>query len=77
MGLIAKLLTLPVAGPGAGALWVARQIHKAAEAELTDPVAIRRTLRDLEAQLEAGEIDEAAFEEAELVLLERLRSAAP
>ncbi|MEM1428651.1 MAG: gas vesicle protein GvpG [Pseudomonadota bacterium] len=77
MGLIGKLLTLPVTGPGAGAMWVARQIHEAALSELTDPAAIRRTLRDLEAQLIAGDIDDAAFEEAELILLTRLKSATP
>lgn len=75
MGLLRSLLTLPVAGPAAGALWVARQVHEAADREIHDPAAIRRTLRALEQELEAGRIDEETFEEAEHVLLLRLRGA--
>lgn len=76
MGLLGRLLTLPVSGPLAGAYWVAHHLHDAAERELNDPAAIRRTLRALEEDLEAGVIDEAAFEEAEEILLVRLRQAA-
>lgn len=75
MGLLRGLLTLPVTGPALGALWVARQIQEAAEQEFYDPAAIKRALSDLEARLDAGEIDEAAFEAAELELIERLRTA--
>ena len=75
MGLLRGLLTLPVSGPARGALWVARQINEAAEREIHDPAAIRRTLRELELELEAGRIEEAAFEEAEHILLQRLRGA--
>jgi hypothetical protein len=76
MGLLTRLLALPVAGPLDGAMWVARQIHDAAERELHDPAAIRRSLRALEEELEAGRIDEEAFEEAEAILLARLQEAA-
>jgi hypothetical protein len=72
MGLLRGLLSLPVSGPMRGALWIASKIHEAAEAEHTDPAAIRHALRDLEAALEAGEIDEESFEAAELELLSRL-----
>ncbi len=75
MGLLARLVLLPLSGPLGGALWVARQVHGAAEREVNDPVAIRRTLRALEQDLEAGAIDEDTFEEAEMILLERLREA--
>ena len=74
MGLLRGLLSLPVSGPMRGALWIASQIQEAAEAEHTDPAAIRRALRDLEAALEAGKIDEDAFEAAEVELLSRLRA---
>ncbi len=76
MGLISNLLLLPLTGPGKGALWVARQVHEAADKEISDPASIRRALRALEVQLEAGEIDEETFEEAEIVLLRRLQPGA-
>jgi cytochrome c-type biogenesis protein CcmH/NrfG len=72
MGILRSLLTLPVTGPLQGALWVAGRIHEAADRELSDPVAIRRALRELEIDLEAGRLDEETFEAAEAVLLERL-----
>lgn len=75
MGLISSLLTSPISGPGRGVFWVAQQVLEAAEQEIFDPVAIRRALRALEVRLEAGELDEATFEEAELILLQRLRDA--
>lgn len=76
MGLLRSLLLAPVAGPMEGTLWIARKIHEAADRELHDPAAIRRALRDLEVELESGRLDEAAFEEAEAVLLARLREGA-
>ncbi|MEM6739110.1 MAG: gas vesicle protein GvpG [Pseudomonadota bacterium] len=75
MGLIRALLTFPVSAPIKGSWWLAEQIETAAMDELTDPTAIRRALAELEAQLEAGDLDEARFEELELILLERLRGA--
>jgi hypothetical protein len=75
MGLLTSLLTLPVAGPIKGALWVMGQVHEAAEAEFYDPGAIKRALVTLERQLDAGEIDEETFEEAEALLLDRLDAA--
>lgn len=75
MGLLRTLLTLPVAGPMQGALWVARQLHQTAEAELNDPAALRAALDDLERRLLTGEIDEDAFEVEEAVLLDRIEAA--
>jgi len=72
MGLIRSLLTLPVSGPMQGSLWLARKIHETAESEINDPVAIRRALGSLEADLEAGRIDEATYDAAEEVLMTRL-----
>ena len=75
MSLVAKLVTLPVSGPIGGAVWLARQIHAAAERELRDPAAIRAALADLERRLEAGEIDEPTFEAEESRLLDRIEAA--
>ncbi|WP_055700511.1 gas vesicle protein GvpG [Streptomyces silaceus] len=71
MGLIGELLLLPLA-PARGSLWVLRQVVAEAERQYYDPSAIRRELSLLEERLEAGEIDEAAFERREDELLDRL-----
>ncbi|MEV5981197.1 gas vesicle protein GvpG [Streptomyces sp. NPDC052114] len=71
MGLIGELLLLPLA-PARGSLWVLRQVVAEAERQYYDPSAIRRELTLLEERLEAGEIDEAAFERYEDELLDRL-----
>ena len=73
MGLLRKLLTAPVTAPLGGALWVIGKVAEAAQGEFHDPVRIRRALEDLEAELEAGRIDEATYEAAEEILLERLQ----
>ena len=72
MGLVAKLLLAPLRAPVTGPLWVATTLAEAAEDELHDPAAIRRALTDLEAALDAGLIDEEAYDAQEAVLLERL-----
>ena len=76
MGILSSLLTLPVTGPLKGSLWVGRKIHEAAVQQLNDPGAIRRELRRLEAALVAGEMSEEDYDEAEMVLLTRLRDVA-
>mgnify|MGYP001798348370 CR=1 FL=1 len=73
MGLVARLVTLPVSAPIRGSLWLARKVHEAAAQEFYDPGAIRAKLARLEAQLLAGEISEDAYDAAELALLERLK----
>ncbi len=75
MGLLRSLITLPVAGPIKGSLWVARQVHDAAEREVNDPGAIRQELARLESAFLAGDISEADYDDEELVLLQRLRDA--
>ncbi len=76
MGLLRKLLTAPVSAPLGGALWIVGQVADAAGAEFRDPVRIRRALEELEAELEAGQISEEAYEEAEEILLARLQGSA-
>lgn len=73
MGLLRKLLLAPVDLPITGALWIIEKIAETAEGELTDPGTVRRMLRGLEQQLEAGEITEEEYELAEEILLDRLK----
>ncbi|MEM9726767.1 MAG: gas vesicle protein GvpG [Pseudomonadota bacterium] len=73
MGLLTTLLTLPVAGPIKGALWLTGKIHEQALQAINDPAEIKRQILRLEQALEAGEIDEETYEAAELALLTRLR----
>jgi hypothetical protein len=72
MGPLGGLLGFPVAGPVGALVWLARQIGQSAVRELLDPARIETALRALEQRLEAGEIDEAAFEAEETALLEEL-----
>jgi len=54
-------------------LWVAREVEKAADQErAADKDAVVAEIRQLMARLEAGEIDEEAYEEQEEKLLDRL-----
>lgn len=71
MGLLTRLLTLPVSGP----LWVMEKVVEEAERAYYDEGAIRAQLTQLEVAYEAGELSEEELEEAEDILLERLREA--
>jgi hypothetical protein len=71
MGLLTRLLTLPVSGP----LWVMEKVVEEAERIYYDEGAIRAQLADLEAAFEEGRLTEEELDEAEDVLLERLREA--
>jgi len=73
MGLLRSLLMLPVKAPLDGVLWVAGQIHEAAQAEINDPATLRKALQNLEKDLLAGTITEDAYDEAETHILMRLR----
>ncbi|WP_342070899.1 gas vesicle protein GvpG [Yoonia algicola] len=73
MGLLRTLLTLPIKGPVDGTLWVARKIEEAADKELNDPAALRKSLAALETQLLAGAITEEEYDEAETHLLLRIK----
>ncbi|AVH93994.1 MULTISPECIES: gas vesicle protein GvpG [Streptomyces] len=71
MGLLTQLLTLPVA-PVRGAVWIAEKVLETAEEEYYDPAPVWRELRELEARLVRGEIDQEAFDRREDELLDRL-----
>jgi hypothetical protein len=73
MGLLAKLLFFPVAGPVAGIRWTLGQVQGVAERELTDDSEIKRELMELQLRLELGEIDEAEYTRVEAGLMQRLR----
>jgi Gas vesicle protein G len=71
MGLLKSLALLPLA-PVGGVVWVARQLQQEAYRQLSDPDLILEQLAILERELEAGEIDEQEFVDAEEILLDRL-----
>jgi hypothetical protein len=71
VGLISGLLTWPIA-PVRGVAWVAEQVRAEAERELHDPAAIQQALDDLDAQREAGLVDEDEADRIEEELVQRL-----
>jgi hypothetical protein len=75
MGLIVRLLTLPVTGPVRGLAWIAEQVREAAEAELYDEGRIFAQLNELARQHDAGMLSDAEHEAAEEALLRRLMEA--
>lgn len=74
MGLLIKLLTLPVSGPVLGTFWVIDRIVEEAAREADPEVAAQRALAEL-AALGDDDLDEAERAEVEEVLLDRLRLA--
>jgi cytochrome c-type biogenesis protein CcmH/NrfG len=76
MGLVTGLLLAPVALPVRGLNWVFREVQEAVDRELNDPDIIRRELLELQRRLDAGLIDEAAYDQAEAELLARLDAIA-
>ncbi|MFG3498946.1 gas vesicle protein GvpG [Streptomyces sp. NPDC047928] len=75
MGLLSRLLTLPIAPVGA-VVWVAHRIAEKAEEEYYDPAPIWRELADLERRLLRGEIDQETFDLREDELVDRLTEIA-
>lgn len=71
MGLISGLLTWPIA-PVRGVTWVAEQVQAEAERQYYDPVAIQQALDELDAQREAGLVDEEEAARIEEELVQRL-----
>ncbi|WP_042414849.1 gas vesicle protein GvpG [Streptacidiphilus anmyonensis] len=71
MGLLAQILTLPLA-PVRGTVWVLERVVEQAENEYYDPGRVERELADLEKALLAGEVDDETFDQREDELLDRL-----
>lgn len=74
MGLLTRLVMLPLA-PVEGVVWVARQLEAQAVEELYGSASIRRRLEALQADYDAGLVDEADFLAAEDDLLDQLDAA--
>lgn len=75
MGLLSRLLLLPVSAPVLGSLWIARQITESVERERNSPAALRAALREAESRLVAGDLSEEDYDALETDLLVRLRAA--
>lgn len=73
MGLLKHLLGWPVTGPLFLTKYSVRKVHDVAVDRLTDASAVKERLMELQLELEAGEIDEDEYEEAEARLMQRLR----
>ncbi|NTW00105.1 MAG: gas vesicle protein GvpG [Oscillochloris sp.] len=73
MGILTKLLTLPLTGPIDSTMWIAQKLLERAEDEMYDEGKVRAKLMELEMLLDLGEISEDAYMDAEEELLERLR----
>ena len=75
MALLSSIVTVPVAGPIKGMLWIVKTIAEHAERELYDEDNIRKDLLKLEQQYELGNMKLEEFESAESELLQRLNQA--
>jgi hypothetical protein len=73
MGILSRLVSLPVMGPIDGVLWLARTIAEQAEAECWDESKITGALAELEIDLDMRKIDIDEYEMREAELLERLK----
>jgi hypothetical protein len=73
VGIVSGLLLLPLA-PVRGTAWIADHLLQEARRQVRDPRAVQARLAALNRALDAGAIDEAAFEREEdrlLALLDR------
>lgn len=73
MGILGRILTLPVLGPIDGVLWIARTIEQHADAERWDEGKVIGALTELELELDLGKIDIEEYEAREAMLLRRLK----
>lgn len=76
MGLLLKLLALPIEAPVWSAIWIAQRVLDQAEQELYDEQTIRGQISELELRHDLGEISEQDYTLAEQDLLDRLQEAA-
>ena len=72
MGLLMNVLTLPVAGPFRGAMWILKTLVERAEDEMYDEGAVRAQLMELELRYDLEEISEEEYLAAEEILLAQL-----
>ncbi|MBI4199250.1 MAG: gas vesicle protein GvpG [Chloroflexi bacterium] len=72
MGFLTGLLTSPVLGSPRLVSWLARKTAEEAERHLLDEDSVRAALLELQAQLDAGEMEEQGYDRQERELLQRL-----
>jgi hypothetical protein len=73
LGVLGKILALPISLPAAGIRYCLEKVAEVAEAELWDDGPVREQLMLLQLQLEDGEIDEMEYRRREAPILIRLR----
>jgi hypothetical protein len=73
--MLLKVLGAPVGLPVAGFRYILETIRDMVERELYDEDRIREELLLLQLRLDEGELDEAAYDEQETLLLAQLRAA--
>lgn len=73
MGILGRILTLPVSGPIEGVLWIARRIQQEANAEQWDQGKVIAALSELELDLDLGKISVEEHDAQEAILLEKLK----
>ncbi len=71
MGFLSKLVLAPLA-PVYGVVALGRRLEEMAADELWGEEAVRRQLAELQEALDAGELSEAEYDEAEAEILARL-----
>lgn len=74
MGIFSGLLTLPVLGAPRLAQWLARTVGEEALRQYLDEPPVRAELLELQQRLDAGEIVEEDYDQAEKALLERINA---
>lgn len=73
MGIVGKLLTLPVMGPIDGVLWLAQKIQQQVDAESWNEGKIVEALAELEIDLDIGRIGTEEYDRKEAELLQELK----
>jgi hypothetical protein len=73
MGILGRILSLPVRGPLEGVLWVAQKIEQEAKAGQWDQGKIIAALSELELELDLGKIDLDEYDMREASLLHLLK----
>lgn len=73
LGLLAKLIALPVTGPIKGTIFLAEKLAEHAEKEMYNADTIQAQLMELELRYDLGEISEEAYYALEEQLLDMLK----
>src|SRR5918911_5594134 len=73
MGLLTNILFFPITGPVAGIRWSLDKVMRVVREELTDDVAVKQELMELQMLLELGDIDDDEYRRRETELMQRLR----